>query len=287
LYPQLQSGSHKFSVTVKDEVGSESVAEDYSFVYNLDPRTEFLSITVDGVEIDWQDDEPDTVPYDHKLVFRWMGTDPETSVWNTGFSMDGEAFEWYETPECPKDTMTMWYDSREPGTSENYIDPQPNSRHGNRPHIFQVASQDSLPPEVPNDPDHSGRLESTPAKFTFWYNHPPVSRIIHPAEGATVGPEFEVRWVGDDSKDGHGGLVEEYLYSLNKVEDPYASSLRLTSDSVMYFSMDPEDTSQVNKWYQFKLRAKDNAGTWEITDKFRTFYVSDDTTLVRRQSSAR
>jgi len=39
--------------------------------------------------------------------------------------------------------------------------------------------------------------------------------------------------------------------------------------------MDPADTSQVNKWYQFKLRSKDNAGTWEITDRLRTFYVLD------------
>jgi hypothetical protein len=282
LFPELRSGSHKFSVTVKDEVGSESVAEDYDFVYNLDPQTEILSIAVEGIEVDWQSIPPDSIiviPYNHRVSFHWKGIDPETSVWNTGFSMDGEAFKWYELPDCPKDTMTMWYDSKEPGTSINYIDPQPNSRHGNRPHTFRVASQDSLPNDDPGyPPDYSGRLESTPASFTFLYNNPPVTEILYPGEGDTVGPSFEIRWRGDDSKDNYvleGGVVEEYLYSLNSYPDTNATSLRITSDTVKYLNMDPEDPSQVNKLYKLKLRAKDNAGTWEWKDKIRRFYVLD------------
>jgi hypothetical protein len=188
-----------------------------------------------------------------RIVFRWRCLDPESEIGTVGgvvavrIQLDGGAPVVLEQASCEGE---WWFSSIAESGTGHRISSVNYPTGGNQPHEFRVWAQDV---------EGCWEPESEGARYTFSYNFPPSSEILTPGAGEEVNPSFTVSWEGSDPD----GEVVEYQYALDPATSDWSYS-ELTS--VTYEGIRSGE-------HEFRLRARDNAGCWELAYNCVSFSV--------------
>jgi hypothetical protein len=256
----ISSRTHFFYVKAQDETGSESFPVNYKFVMNYDPDSIVLEPTEYTGTL--------TVPDRTDIVFRFAARDKEELLGLEG--EDGVQEIWIELDtgfqkrffferEATVYETTHYFTSATFPSSENYIGStniHVGAGGGNRPHTFRVYAKDwhdrfETPSHVPDDREI----------YEFWYNFPPTTEVIYPADGDTVCPNFTAVWSGADSD----GEVIAYQYVL----DPTVNSFREQEETEKEYEDVPPGP------HQFWVAARDNSECWQKGYTKITFWVEE------------
>lgn len=212
---------------------------------NLPPQTEIVAPTEPSGTL--------TVADGTAIVFRWRSVDPEEQAGEPGgiaafeLRLDGD------NPvivDCPPDSGEWWFSSSAESTDAHYIASVSVPTGGNLSHSFKVRAQDVAGCWEP---------ESEAPTYVFWYNYPPTSEVLSPQPGGIVASSFTVIWRGTDVD----GEIAEYQYVL----DPSVDVWHVTSDTTASYS------GVVLGEHEFRLRARDGAGCWELEYNAVSFEV--------------
>jgi hypothetical protein len=250
----VPSGTHTVYVQAKDETGAECFPASYRFEMNFAPDCEILEPADPSGTL--------TVADRDTVWFRWNARDKEedegvaggvVEVW---VELDGAAFLRVFEYDGPPYTGEWYFTSRVAGTNPHYIasyNLNPPAG-GNRPHELRIYAKD-----VEGRVENTSLLPDDREYYTFWYNNPPQTTILHPAPGETLGPNFTVSWIGSDPD----GVVETYQYVL----DPRVNTWSWNqATSATYTNVPPGE-------HIFKVHARDNSDCWEPGYKEVVFYV--------------
>jgi len=260
----ISSGTHFFYVKGEDETGAESYPSSYKFVMNYEPDSEIV-----------QPPEPSetlTVPDNTRVVFRWTTRDREelegvyggvSEVW---IELDGEILQSFDVgSEDYQEHWMLTADTTVAGQNgPHYVDNTKNyPTGGNFQHEFRVYARDvegrfEFPSRDPDDRE----------RYKFWYNFPPETEILEPADGETLCPEFTISWIGTDVD----GSIQDYQYVL----DPGGgNSWKTSEDTFLEASLvDSAGVAEVG-WHEFRVRSRDSSGCWEEDYNAIQIYVEE------------
>ena len=260
--PSVGSGTHFFYVKAKDETGAENFPEDYKFVMNFEPDSEITHPT------DWSGEY--VVPDGDTIWLRWVvrdkeqiaGVDGPSGVEQIWISLDNDFLKGIKVDSLTGEYLNEWYfTSNTTLADSHYIESRNSPQGGNASHIFEIRSRD-----VEGTFERTCTTVADKEKFTFFYNKPPDSEVVFPAEGQTVCPEFEVLWEGVD-EDGEIGAFQYVL-------DPGQNAYRVCQ-------VQPDQACTSREYqalpgeHQFRVRAQDNAGCWELSWNIVNFFVAE------------
>jgi hypothetical protein len=159
--------------------------------------------------------------------------------------------------------VNEWYFTSNVGPSDpHYIRTDDNNPNGgNRPHTFRIWSRD-----VEGTFERTSQNPADREKYVFSYNKPPDSEIVFPAEGQMVCPEFEALWQGDDQD----GEVSAYQYVLDPSQNAYRVCQVLPGQECT-----SREYALAAGPHEFRVRAQDNAGCWELSWNIVRFEVAE------------
>jgi hypothetical protein len=266
--PSMGPGTHIFYVKAKDETGAQNFPEDYKFVMNFAPDSQITSPN-------WHASGDTVVADTDTIWFFWEAHDKEqlegapgrTGVAEIWIELDSDFQERIEVDSLTGEYLNNWYfTSTVPISDPHYIKTDDNNAQGgNRMHTFRIWSKDVEGTfERPSDNPEDGE------RFDFWYNRPPESDVLFPAPGDTVGPEFEVLWQGEDGD----GEVAAYQYVLDPSQNAYRVCQVTPEQECTSREYTVVNTLDVAQEHDFRLRAQDNSGCWELSWNRVNFFVA-------------
>jgi len=270
--PPISAGTHFFYVKAQDETGAENFPENYKFVMNYEPDSEITFPTEPTGTL--------TVADGDTIWFRWVVRDREElegmeggidQIWIT---LDGDFLKGFTVDPETGDYVGQWYFTSSVAPADShYIASRNSPQGGNSVHLFEIYAKD-----VEGTFERVSDIEEDREFYRFWYNYPPESEILYPADGETVCQDFEVLWDGSDVD----GDVAAFQYVL----DPGQNAYRVcqidpedTCTSQEYFDVEATGPDSLHpdrpEYHEFRLRAQDESGCWEESWNTVRFYVKE------------
>jgi len=276
-YEDISSGTHFFYVKARDETGAENFPENYKFVMNYDPDSEIVlpveesgTLTIadnDTIWFEWNlRDREELEGADGGVVEVWIRLD-RSLLLRLPLDDPGYTNRWYFTSTVSPD-------------DPHYIRSQNEPTGGNRSHRFVIYAKDV-----------EGRFE-TPSPnpedreiYDFWYNFPPTTEILEPANMGTVAcwswadstltpSTFTIDWESTDVD----GSIQEYQFVFNPKVWGWATT---NQSSVTYpnatIPIETEDgrLPYTPGLYEFRVRARDSSDCWEEDYQIIQFYIGE------------